>query len=349
MKNLNRKTFKWVALSVAVMLTVMGLLGAGIYKFIEAETYKGMSDQQRADFDRFLTQEIKFPPEAFESAAFSEETLQLASEVLAQYEKDVKVLGTLSGLGRNPEKQDPLQVRNLLEQTKTFRENFSRLVRQPDYTVDVWQAAHEDNQGGKVFSALNAARYSLDLEAQQALLQGNNAAAMESADFIVRSSKARSHPDLLTRMINHAIFSAGLDVWEAILKQMTNEQRRAQAHKILVGYKAYAPNLPSVNEMLALDHLGTIRKFGKIDRSPRTGWQYMNEAYLAQQKALNLPQTGADVLDRMSGSSMELNLIRKKNAAVLYNLASKNAQDLGKRSLSLEQKYQALVEASSQK
>jgi hypothetical protein len=143
-------------LVVTVLLPVVLFWVIPVYS--EHRVFSQMEPEMREQFERWYHTRVAVEPEALRVAPFRTETLEAVCQLKAQLAVYEETLLTIkenlnfnpASLARGPEEIEPYRER--IAAAQPLLDAFERVVRQPDYTIEVWFGPQCPEAGGRILA-----------------------------------------------------------------------------------------------------------------------------------------------------------------------------------------------------
>lgn len=303
------RRFKRIAYTlVGVSMSILTFVFVGGMVVTELRAFSGMTEEQRAEFQRWYTKKVVIPADALVVREYSTELTQALGTyhgqrtklgekgvTLCKEWKEAYLIKTCRALPAEKMPKEPWYVR--LAEVEPLFAAFQAVVQRPDYDITVWLPAPDKNKT-EAPTVSTILKHYVDLrntvELGNILIadeckKKNYAKAMEIADTMVQSSRTSAYSGLMDRMVGVAVLKIGMDAWQQILDGMDeNPQLRQLATLKLNSYDAnkfnhVIPEPPSVQQMDDIATLRYLRRWGvQVNVSEKTAPQLQSEVYFAK-------------------------------------------------------------------
>ncbi len=185
------KTGIWI---VSAVLLFLAVLFWGIPIYSEYRLLSKMDPDLRAQFEHWYSTRVSVAPEDLRVQPFSAETRETVRQIEIQISANDEILNTFK-------KEVPADVRNItdeiieanrqrLEAAQPLLNNFAKVVRQPDYTWEVWFNSSYPPTGGYVLArnpkVLLSVMKGVCLNAMTELKDGRIEEAIKDAETLVK-------------------------------------------------------------------------------------------------------------------------------------------------------------------
>ena len=299
----NRRVIRWGAMIAGVVLLLAITVPLGMLKFGEARVFAKMTPQQRADFEVWYTQKVNIPPEALQLPSFDPQTIQAVQEFYRQASihkasMDDERWSSLDANAKDSIPDDSIaQSRVQLRIIEPLLAAFNSVVRRPDYTIGVWQAALDPRTGEahqlKYISLIRFAARVTYIDSMVKLKDQRQEEAISAADALMSCAHIEPYSTMLEKMITMSILSKGIAAYGNIANQATDLSVRQMMHDNLAKHRArFQFNPAAAIDPLTLDHIAMSSDARRVGLSPdfqnKTGFEIglettrIQTAYLKQ-------------------------------------------------------------------
>jgi hypothetical protein len=291
-------------MALMVFITAILIAAMGLRSYVIHKVQSQLSPEQSAHLEEMKTKVLQIDPKELEPRPFESATVEAAKTVQEEWkasEKDaLKLLSDFDALTRvKPGEQPPPESRRreLLDQASRFdnlTSAYARLVRMPDYEIDVMAAAADSGPalGMAVpnFLICQSCVKLLRLKSLAAAEQGRMEEAMAIAETMASASRSPKYSTLIAHLIGIAELNIATRTWHTVVDKCDDTAILWSTLQKQNAFGLQAALIPPDMPVTALDSLGGIRvaRRAGIDSNPvgMTGEQLSGERFRVEAEYL---------------------------------------------------------------